>query len=110
MDLEDIPVDSVQAALLYRFAREAMTNILKHAQPGFVQITLKANAEFIFLRIHDDGAGFNPGASAPTGHLGMRIMRDSISDSGGCLDIRSGIGKGTTLTANLPVSPYGVMG
>ncbi|GAA4366521.1 sensor histidine kinase [Paeniglutamicibacter cryotolerans] len=108
MELQDTPVDSVQAALLYRFAREAMTNILKHSQADLVRITLRSNEEFHFLRIQDDGVGFNPEAGTPAGHLGMTIMRDSISDTGGSLDISSRIGQGTTLTATLPVSPSGV--
>ena len=40
----------------------------------------------------------------------MTIMRDSIEDTGGSLDVISGIGEGTTLTATLPVSPSGVKG
>ena len=110
MDLRDTPVDSVQAALLYRFAREALTNVTKHARASTVHINLESNADCIFLRIQDDGLGFNLEASAPVGHLGMTIMRDSIEDTGGSLDVSSGIGEGTTLTATLPVSPSGVKG
>lgn len=105
MELGDAPVDSVQAALLYRFAREALTNIIKHSHASTVHITLDSNAGCIFLRIQDDGVGFNPQANAPAGHLGMTIMRDSIADTGGCLEVSSGVGEGTTLTATLPVSP-----
>ncbi len=108
MDLQDTPMDSVQAALLYRFAREALTNITKHANASTVHINSAKNAGYVFLRIRDDGVGFNPEEGAPAGHLGMTIMRDSIADTGGSLSVTSGIGEGTTLTATLPVSAVGV--
>lgn len=104
MDLRETPVDSVQAALLYRFAREALANVAKHAQASLVEVSLGVDDGRIFLQIQDDGEGFDPRAGSPAGHLGMTIMRDAIADASGTLEVRSEKSRGTTLTATLPLS------
>lgn len=94
-------LDMNGSAALYRLAREALANIARHAHAGSVGLSLDCAAEGMILVIHDDGVGFDPGAGSPEGHLGLDIMRDTVSEAGGTLEVRSGAGQGTRITATL---------
>ena len=58
------------------------------------------------LRVHDDGAGFDPVAAAPgdgTAHLGLALLADLAVDAGGELAVESAPGAGTTVVLEVPV-------
>jgi signal transduction histidine kinase len=54
------------------------------------------------LVVHDDGRGFEP-TQVPHGHHGLVGMRVRLELHGGRLKVESAPGRGTTLTADLPV-------
>lgn len=93
------------SAMFYRVAREALANVLKHADADSVELTLSSNRGATVLRISDDGRGFEPGSGVPEGHLGLRIMTDTIQDAGGSLDVVSTPGEGTVVEARLASTP-----
>ncbi|MEQ7127793.1 GAF domain-containing protein [Actinopolymorpha sp. B11F2] len=86
---------------LYRIAQEAMQNIARHAQANRVTIRLTETPAALALEIGDDGIGFDPNASFP-GHLGLRSMRERITEIGGVLDLTSSPGQGTQVRARAP--------
>lgn len=90
-----------RSAVLYRVAREVLANILKHADAHAVELSLDVDRDQAVVRIGDDGRGFDPDAAAPEGHLGLRIMSDTMLEAGGDLEIRSRPGGGTAVTARL---------
>jgi len=88
---------------LYRIAREALHNIVKHARAH--QVTLRMaccdDDGGVALEIADDGAGFAPGDSFP-GHLGLRSMRERAARLGGTFQIESAPGQGTRIAVSVP--------
>jgi signal transduction histidine kinase len=90
---------------LYRIAQEAMQNIARHAQASRVTVRLSETSSALALEIGDDGIGFDPHASFP-GHLGLRSMRERISEIGGVLDLTSSPGKGTQVRARAPTGVW----
>ncbi|MFR9777474.1 ATP-binding protein [Micromonospora sp. MS34] len=56
----------------------------------------------------DDGVGFDPGSSpagAPGGGgFGLAAMRARVQALGGTLEVRSAAGRGTAVSARLPVA------
>jgi signal transduction histidine kinase len=87
---------------LYRFLQEALTNVAKHAQASQVRVGLRYDSETVSLSVADDGKGFEEqnGMSAGIGLLGMRERLEVL---GGKLEIESGAGQGTRLTAHIPL-------
>ena len=87
---------------IYRIAEEALTNVVKHAKTARVVVELKRNSskrlEFI---VRDNGHGFN--MATTSGSLGIAIMRDYATMIGGTCVVRSISGKGTEVTAVLPL-------
>jgi signal transduction histidine kinase len=102
-------------AALFRIAQEALTNVCKHAQARRVAITLATRDGATTLTVADDGVGFAPGqrgrAQRPaTGHqhgFGLHTMRERAAALGGAIRVVSAPGRGTTVTATLPVPAAG---
>ncbi|HEX8918849.1 MAG TPA: PAS domain S-box protein [Chloroflexota bacterium] len=82
---------------LYRFAQEALHNVIKHAGASSAVVRLEAQTDGrIVLEIEDDGIGFEP-ARVPAGHLGLRMMTDRAAQIEGTLTIQSAPGIGTVV-------------
>ncbi|HNY92900.1 MAG TPA: sensor histidine kinase, partial [bacterium] len=91
---------------LFRVAQEAMNNVLKHAQARMVRVRLGLYDGRIFLRIQDDGCGFEPEPVQSRGrsdHFGLMTMNERIELLGGELMVESRPGSGATITAWLPM-------
>ncbi len=91
---------------LYRVAREALSNVVRHAHASHAQMSLACCEDDVFLVIWDDGTGFPvPSSTAKLvrlGHLGIATMRERVEAVGGMLTISSGCGAGTEVRAHVP--------
>jgi signal transduction histidine kinase len=101
-DLHDVSVGKNAELTLYRTAQEALTNIGKYAHCREVQVSMRQRGADAQLVVHDDGRGFEP-TQVPHGHHGLVGMRVRLELHGGRLKVESAPGRGTTLTADLPV-------
>lgn len=96
---------SLTALSLYRFAQEALTNAIKHAQATKVQMTLSHDSDMITLLITDNGQGFVPPdleENVPAQGAGLLGMVERLEMVDGRLSIESIVGKGSRLTAVVP--------
>ncbi|MET1087474.1 MAG: sensor histidine kinase [Arthrobacter sp.] len=98
---EDGPLDRGSSALLYRVAREALSNSAKHSGATTVVLSLRTDPQGSEISISDNGRGFDKAQGSAEGHLGLRILKDTIRETGGALEILSVPGTGTTVTARL---------
>ena len=83
----------------YRIAQEAMNNVAKHADASSLVVELDGGKEHAHLSVADDGAGFDV-AAAPTGSMGLEIMRERAAGVGARITITSKPGCGTTIEAD----------
>jgi signal transduction histidine kinase len=88
---------------LYRIATEALTNVRKHAHASLVEVALQPSEHEIQLSIHDDGRGFDRREITQGDHHGMIGMRERARLLGGHLRVASRPGRGTTVTARVPL-------
>jgi two-component system NarL family sensor kinase len=106
-ELDDVGKPASQA-LLYRAARELLTNIGKHAKATTVRIGLARKGDRVVLTITDDGTGFDPGIVAQyvaDGHIGLGSRLARFDAMGGAMDINSRVGYGTQVTVTSPPEP-----
>jgi len=95
---------------LFRCVQEAVTNALRHG--GATRMSIDLGEELVApngsdrsrvlrLTVHDNGAGFDPGASLG---IGMTAMRERVGGLGGSANIESAPGAGTTVSVIVPLS------
>ncbi len=85
---------------LAAFAREALSNAVRHAEACLIEVRLDQTNGQLRLIVQDDGRGFSD--QAPRGY-GLRNMRDRARLLGGEITIASPSGKGTTVTLTIPL-------
>lgn len=89
--------DPVEAAAYYLVA-EALTNVARHAHATVVTVSVTRTGDRARIEVRDDGTG-----GADTGHgSGLKGLADRYEALGGCLELDSPPGAGTTLIGVLP--------
>ena len=87
-------------ATVYYIVLEALTNVAKHAQATKAKVDITLVGDVLKFEIMDDGrGGANPAEGS--GILGLRDRAEAV---GGTLFVISPPGKGTVVTAQLPLS------
>jgi signal transduction histidine kinase len=93
-------------SIIFRIAQEAMTNVLKHASSGKVDLHLEKIEDHVRLTIADDGRGFIFKGFRFGGEKrgwGLTMMRERAVALGGDLQIYSKPGEGTRVILQLPM-------
>ena len=90
---------------LLRIAHEAVTNAIRHAGAKTVSVDLHFEAERVFLRVKDDGCGFDPDAAREKTrgkNFGLVGIAERARAMGGQLRLESHPGAGTAVLCHLP--------
>ncbi|GAA4052869.1 hypothetical protein GCM10022409_44770 [Hymenobacter glaciei] len=106
--LETLGLDAVRLApgvehALYRVVQEAVQNIVKHAHASEINLQLIRHATELTLLVEDNGVGFDTAALGPDAGLGLRNMATRVAYLGGELEFDSRPGRGTSITASVPL-------
>jgi two-component system sensor histidine kinase DesK len=91
-----VKLQAIQESVLSLAVREAVTNIVRHAQARTCRVRLEQNNRSCCLEIQDDGRGGSNGEGN-----GLRGMRERVEMLGGTLDRDTE--NGTRLTITLPL-------
>ncbi len=94
-----------QVAELLTVAREALTNVARHADARAAELDLSDDGAAFRLEVIDDGRGFDASAQSPAGHHGLANMRQRAARLGGLLEVASQKGRGTRIILTLPHRP-----
>jgi signal transduction histidine kinase len=108
------PLSTEIKAEVFGIAREALTNVRKHAHAQRVTIGLAREGAEVVLRISDDGVGFDPevAAAGPEKwpHFGLAGMRERAEAVGGRVAWHSRPGAGSEVELRVPVAPGAAIG
>jgi signal transduction histidine kinase len=85
-------------ATAYFFVSEALANVAKHAEASRAWVAAEDGAERLAIEVRDDGVG----GAAIDGGSGLRGLADRVEAVGGHIDVRSDLGKGTVVRAEIP--------
>lgn len=97
----DPPADV--GVVLFRVAKEALTNVVRHARATAVAVALSARDDGYELSVADDGVGPGDGMlRARPGHLGLATMRERVEAAGGRLTAGPGEDGGTRICVWVP--------
>jgi two-component system NarL family sensor kinase len=70
-----------------------------------VELSLLKSGDALYLRIQDNGQGFDVGKVEKG--LGLESMQERVEISGGSYHMESAVGKGTTISASWPLGGEG---
>jgi two-component system, NarL family, sensor kinase len=99
---DDGPVPPAVGIGLYRIAREAMLNAVRHAHADRITVSVHRHRDRVVVVIQDNGTGFDP-AVVPAGRFGLVGMRERARLLGGTLSIDSAPDRGTVIEALVPL-------
>jgi two-component system, NarL family, sensor kinase len=109
VEAADLPTITPESAVaVYRVAREAITNIIKHAEASTVRITLcPYDGDAARLTVMDNGTGIPAHAfdRRREGHFGLHMLADHIEDIDGQFAVTAAPGGGTLVEAIVPIQP-----
>jgi signal transduction histidine kinase len=105
VELGALPVERLPATVettAYFVVAEALTNASKHGRARGAEIGVRVAEDSAIVEIRDDGVG----GADPSGGTGLRGLVDRVSALGGELAVESPHGRGTAITARIPLSAY----
>ena len=100
---ESVRMPAPAAVLLSRGAREALTNVVRHAGTGTAEIHVTRDDRTVTVEIIDGGRGFDPGQMPGERHGIARSLMERLAAVGGSAEVRSAPRRGTRVTMTCPV-------
>jgi len=98
------PLPAAVEVAAYHIGREALTNVVRHAQARRCILRLwlaeKGDERFLHLTIHDDGKGLPPNTQPG---VGLTAMRERAAELGGVFEITGNPPGGTRIMVSLPL-------
>ena len=91
---------------LYRVAQAALVNTAQHARASRVSVSIRSHPGAVLMEVKDDGRSFDVKHvldPVRNKRLGLIGMRERIEMLGGRFGIDSAPGRGTTISAMLPI-------
>lgn len=85
---------------LLRIVQEALVNARRHSGARHSWVSFRVEGGFIRAEVVDDGRGFD--VETAWGGVGLSSMQERALKLGGCMDIQSEPGKGTSVTIRIP--------
>jgi ligand-binding sensor domain-containing protein/two-component sensor histidine kinase len=104
-NLDALRLDPEARRHLFLLLKEAVTNIARHAHARSVSLTVERTHTELLLKLCDDGAGFDAGATRgrTSERRGLTSMQSRALRLGARLIVDSAPGKGTSLSLHLPL-------
>jgi signal transduction histidine kinase len=99
LSVPDAQLPDEIATTAYFVCSEALANVVKYADASRVVISASMGNGRVRIVVHDDGVG----GADPAGGTGLQGLADRLEALGGSLQLDSPPGRGTRLTAELPL-------
>ena len=96
-------VASNASTAMFRIFQETLTNVARHAKATRAEVVLQKQRDRLVLLIRDNGRGFDQADPSLSKSLGLLGMRERAAILGGKVNISSAPGKGTTVSAWIPL-------
>ncbi len=96
-------LESTTETILFRVLQELVNNIIKHAQANNVHIQIIRHDNELTIMIEDNGVGFDS-AKIKSDGIGLKNIQSRIEYLHGSVNFDSQIGKGTTVTIEVPIT------
>jgi two-component system NarL family sensor kinase len=103
LGLDDTRLDPAVESALYRVIQELVQNIVKHARATEMELQLIRHPGELTVLVEDNGVGFDPAALGAEAGIGLKNIESRLAYLGGTFHVDSRPGRGTTVTATVPL-------
>lgn len=103
VDMPRVPLNAAKRHELFVIFKEALNNVIKHANASEVRIVLQWRDNAVWLEVADNGRGFQTATPGARQGNGLVNMRTRLQRAGGRLDVHSQPGQGTQVKIVMPV-------
>ena len=93
------PLPEEIATAAFFVCSEALANVIKYAAASRVVVSITESTDRLVVEVADDGVG----GAVVGGGTGLRGLADRVEALGGRIDVASPPGRGTSVTAELPL-------
>ncbi len=104
--MDGLKLDFDTEIAVFRLIQEGLNNVKKHAGASKVTIRLAASLSTLFLRMEDDGKGFDVRARMASAfkekRMGLQNMKERVSLLQGKMRIKSRRAQGTKVLIRIP--------
>jgi signal transduction histidine kinase len=111
------PISGASQHALVQIAREALFNVVRHADADRAWLTLRWRPEMVRLVVADDGSGDAQAlqdelqaARLADGHFGLSSIAGRVRDLAGSVSFARRRGGGVSLMVHMPLGGAGVLG
>lgn len=91
------------AIAMYRILEEALTNVARHSGAARAEVRLARKGAEAVLKVRDHGRGIRDAEGLAAGAYGLIGMKERALILGGTVEISGAEGRGTTITARIPL-------
>jgi len=99
-DIPALPIDGEARHQLALGVREALTNVIRHANATKVVLSLAIDKDWLTVNVKDNGRGLQPSGRIGDG---LRNMQERLQSIGGSVEVSSQPSSGTTITFRVPL-------
>ena len=103
---EEVEFGEPLSTSVYRVVQEALTNVARHAEATEVELTVKLEADSVYVRVRDNGKGLAPRPSGETRSFGLLGIKERARTLGGRAQIYSPAEGGTIVEIAIPAARY----
>lgn len=90
------------AKFLFKGASELTTNSIKYSKATKITVLISSNSNTIFLKIKDDGVGFNP-SKIKASSFGIKNLKERVELQKGVFDLNTFENRGTEINVSIPI-------
>jgi PAS domain S-box-containing protein len=101
-DMDLCVLSGLQSFSIYLIFKESLTNIVKHARAGRVEVTVSVGEDLLRMKVVDDGEGFHPDGVV-SGQYGTTNIRARAEELGADLRITTASREGTKVEFAMPL-------
>jgi signal transduction histidine kinase len=98
---DDLQLPQQVEVAVYYFVSEALANAAKHSGASVVAVSIARDGNRLNAVVHDDGTG----GAEPSRGSGLIGLSDRVAALGGTVTLTSPAGRGTTISASIPLAP-----
>ena len=98
-----VNLDQERSTAIFRIFQETLTNVVRHAEAVEIHASLKETPGKLIMTVKDNGVGITEEEISNSDSFGIIGMQERALLLGGDIKIKGVQGKGTTVTASIPI-------